>query len=165
MAQSKRELSTMYQKLNYLASTLAPNYSDVGFMRGNIHQLTIGGYVYEYPGIIQSLTYTTPDDSTWEIALPTERTSATQDPGTPLIVEDRSVKELAHRIEVSMTFKPINPFLPQTVKNIDGAGSIDERFLSLTAGVKSNSLYNQGTKLANHPTPNNPVERERAKNK
>ena len=161
MAQSKRELSTMYQKLNYLASTLAPNYSDAGFMRGNIHQLTIGGYVYEYPGIIQSLNYTTPDDSTWEIALPTERTSATQDPGTPLIVEDRSVKELAHRIEVSMTFKPINPFLPQTVKNIDGAGSIDERFLSLTAGVKSNSLYNQGTKLANHPTPNNPSERNR----
>lgn len=161
IAQSKRELSTMYQKLNYLASTLAPNYSDAGFMRGNIHQLTIGGYVYEYPGIIQNLTYTTPDDSTWEIALPTERTSATQDPGTPLIVEDRSVKELAHRIEVSMTFKPINPFLPQTVKNIDGAGSIDERFLSLTAGVKSNSLYNQGTKLANHPTPNNPSERNR----
>ena len=161
MAQSKRELSTMYQKLNYLASTLAPNYSDAGFMRGNIHQLTIGGYVYEYPGIIQSLNYTTPDDSTWEIALPTERTSATQDPGTPLIVEDRSVKELAHRIEVSMTFKPIDPFLPQTVKNIDGAGSINERFLSLTAGVKSNSLYDQGTKLANHPTPNNPSERNR----
>lgn len=163
MAQSKRELSTMYQKLNYLASTLTPNYSKAGFMRGNIHQLTIGGYVYEYPGIIQSLTYSTPDDSTWEIALPTERTFATQDPGTPLIVEDRTVKELAHRIEVSMTFKPIDPFLPQTIKNIDGAGSIDERFLSLTAGVKSNSLYNQGTELANHPTPNNPVERARAR--
>ena len=133
----------MYQKLNYLASTLAPNYSDAGFMRGNIHQLTVGGYVYEYPGIITSLTYTTPDDSTWEIAIPSER-SGNADPDTPTVVEDIAVKELAHRIEVSMTFKPIDPFLPQTVKNIDGAGSIEERFLSLTADSgKENSLYNK----------------------
>ena len=148
IAQSKRELSTMYQKLNYLASTLAPNFSDAGFMRGNIHQLTIGGYVYEYPGIIQSLTYATPDDTTWEIAIPSERTG-NLDSDTPLIIEDTDVKELAHRIEVSMTFKPINEFLPQTVKDINGAGSINERFLSLTADSgRENSLYNKGTKNA-----------------
>ncbi len=148
IAQSKRELSTMYQKLNYLASTLAPNFSDAGFMRGNIHQLTIGGYVYEYPGIIQSLTYATPDDSTWEIAIPSVRTG-NLDSDTPLITEDTDVKELAHRIEVSMTFKPINEFLPQTVKDINGAGSINERFLSLTADSgRENSLYNKGTKNA-----------------
>ena len=148
IAQSKRELSTMYQKLNYLASTLAPNFSDAGFMRGNIHQLTIGGYVYEYPGIIQSLTYITPDDSTWEIAIPSERTG-NLDSDTSLITEDTDVKELAHRIEVSMTFKPINEFLPQTVKDINGAGSINERFLSLTADSgKENSLYNKGTENA-----------------
>ena len=148
IAQSKRELSTMYQKLNYLASTLAPNFSDAGFMRGNIHQLTIGGYVYEYPGIIQSLTYTTPDDSTWEIAIPSERTGNI-DSSTPSITEDTDVKELAHRIEVSMTFKPINEFLPQTIKDINGAGSINERFLSLTADSgRENSLYNKGTENA-----------------
>ena len=144
-AQSREELSIMYQKLNYLASTLAPNYSDAGFMRGNIHQLTIGGYVYEYPGIIKSLTYTTPDDSTWEIAIPSERTEGNQDKDTPLITEDINVKELAHRIEVQMSFTPINPFLPQVVKNINGAGSINERFLSLTADSgNANSLYNKG---------------------
>ena len=91
-------------------------------MRGNIHQLTIGGYVYEYPGIITSLTYTTPDDSTWEIAIPSKATTTNQDPGTSAINEDVSIKELAHRIEVQMTFIPINDFLPQTVKNIKGAG-------------------------------------------
>ena len=156
-AQSKPELTTMYQKLNYLASSLAPNYSDAGFMRGNIHQLTIGGYVYEYPGIITSLTYTTPDDSTWEIAIPSERTVANQDAGTSQITEDTGVKELAHRIEVQMNFTPINNFLPQIVKDINGAGNIDERFLSLTADSgKTNSLYNNGTKLSIHPTPNNP---------
>jgi len=144
VAQSREELSIMYQKLNYLASTLAPNYSDAGFMRGNIHQLTVGGYVYEYPGIITSLTFTTPDDSTWEIAIPSER-SGNADPDTPTVVEDIAVKELAHRIEVSMTFKPINPFLPQTVKDVNGTGSINERFLSLTADSgKENSLYNKG---------------------
>ena len=159
-AQSKPELTTMYQKLNYLASSLAPDYSDAGFMRGNIHQLTIGGYVYEYPGIITSLTYKTPDDSTWEIAIPSKRARINEDAGNSSITEDTGVKELAHRIEVSMNFTPINDFLPQTVKDIDGAGSINERFLSLTADTgKTNSLYNNGTKRSIHPKPNNPVER------
>ena len=151
----------MYQKLNYLPSTLAPDFSDAGFMRGNIHQLTIGGYVYEYPGVITSLTYTTPDDSTWEIAIPSKRTQDNQDPGTPEITEDINIKELAHRIEVQMTFRPISNFLPQTVKDINGAGSINERFLSLTADTgKTNSLYDNGTKLAIHPTPNNPTKKQ-----
>lgn len=163
-AQSKPELSTMYQKLNYLASTLAPNFGEAGFMRGNIHQLTIGGYVYEYPGIITSLTYTTPDDSTWEIAVPIERTAENQDPDTPGIAEDVNIKELAHRIEVQMTFKPINDFLPQTVKDINGAGSINERFLSLTSDSgKTNSLYNKGTALAIHPTLSDPIEEKAAR--
>lgn len=144
-AQSKQELSIMYQKLNYLASTLAPNYSDPGFIRGNIHKLTVGGYVYEYPGIITSLNFDIPDNSPWEIAIPTKRSSQNQDEGTPQITEDINVKELPHMIKVKMEFKPINEFLPQTIKDINGAGSIEERFLSLTADSgKTNSLYNKG---------------------
>jgi hypothetical protein len=127
MAQSKNELATQYQKLNYLASTLAPNYSDAGFMRGNIHQLTIGGYVYEYPGIIESLDFTIPDDSPWEIGI---STSGGFDP---------TVKELPHRIEVAMSFKPIDKFLPQTQKNISGIGKVKERFLSLENGEKGDN--------------------------
>ena len=46
-AQSKQELIPMYKKLNFLASTLAPDYSPNGYMRGNLIQLTIGGYLYE----------------------------------------------------------------------------------------------------------------------
>lgn len=127
MAQSKNELATQYQKLNYLASTLAPNYSAAGFMRGNIHQLTIGGYVYEYPGIIESLDFTIPDDSPWEIGI---STSGGFDP---------TVKELPHRIEVAMSFKPIDKFLPQTQKNISGIGKVKERFLSLENGEKGDN--------------------------
>lgn len=137
MAQSKNELATQYQKLNYLASTLAPNYSAAGFMRGNIHQLTIGGYVYEYPGIIESLDFTIPDDSPWEIGI---GASGGFDP---------SVKELPHRIEVAMSFKPIDKFLPQTQKNISGTGKVEERFLSLEnaeSGDNGNLYIQAGNK-------------------
>lgn len=144
-AQSKEELSIMYQKLNYLASTLAPNYSAAGFMRGNIHRLTIGGYVYEYPGIIESLDFTIPDDSPWEIGIPVEGGSF-----------DSSVKELPHRIEVAMSFKPIDKFIPQTIgsgldsksnpEGINGGGKIKQRFLSLQDAFDNNvnDLYNDG---------------------
>jgi hypothetical protein len=144
MAQSKEELSIMYQKLNYLASTLAPNYSAAGFMRGNIHRLTIGGYVYEYPGIIESLDFTIPDDTTWEIGIPVDPQQVSNTSGN--VSSDSSVKELPHRIEVAMSFKPIDKFLPQTVKDINGAGTIQERFLSLQDAFKDNvnDLYNDG---------------------
>ena len=136
-AQSKEELSVMYQKLNYLQSTLAPNYSAAGYMRGNIHQLTIGGYLYETPGVITSLNYTIPQDSTWEIGI--------NDAGG----FDPSVKELAHRIEVAVGFKPIHNFLPETIKSqdINEAGGIKPRFISLASGTgneTSDNLYARG---------------------
>lgn len=138
-AQSKEELSIMYQKLNYLQSVMAPNYSDAGYMRGNLVQLTIGGYVYEMPGVITSIGYTIPEDSTWEIGINTEGGF------------DNSVKELAHRVEVNVTFKPIHNFLPETIKPnlINSAGNIKQRFLSLAKANPSDgtNLYSQGTSL------------------
>ena len=100
-AQSKAELIPMYKKLNYLASTLAPDYNAAGFMRGNIVRLTMGGYLYEQPGIIKSLNYTVPMESTWEIAI-------NDDGGS-----DNSVKELPHMIKVTgLQFTPIQKFIP-----------------------------------------------------
>jgi hypothetical protein len=136
VAQSKGELSIMYQKLNYLQSTLAPNFSDAGYMRGNIHQLTVGGYFYEQPGVLTSLSYTMPDDSTWEIGIDTEG-------GV-----DNSVSELPHRINVSIGFKPIHNFLPQTIgspfdssnpNGILGKEDIKQKFIALQN--TSGSLY------------------------
>ena len=37
---SKAELIPQYQKLNFLASSLAPNYSKAGYMQGNLAYLT-----------------------------------------------------------------------------------------------------------------------------
>ena len=100
-AQSKQELIPMYKKLNYLASTTAPDYSPQGYMRGNIVQLTVGGYVYEQPGIITSLTYDIQDDSPWEIGIDTNG-------GV-----DDSVKQMPHIIRVSsFNFIPIQNFIP-----------------------------------------------------
>ena len=105
-AQSKPELIPMYNKLNYLASTLAPDYSDSGFMMGNIIQLTVGNYVRRQHGFISSLTYDVPQESPWEIAIKSDWEEF-GDRG------DSTVKELPHVIKASITFTPIHNFLPQ----------------------------------------------------
>lgn len=144
-AQSKPELAIMYQKLNYLMSSLSPDYSKGGYMRGNLVQMTVGGYLYEVPGIIQSLTYTIPNESPWEIGITSDGSF------------DSSVKELPLVVEASLQFKPIYNFLPQIVgssysksnnpEGIFGGGSIDQRFISLEdAGKNINNLYNDGIK-------------------
>ena len=129
-AQSKAELIPMYRKLNYLASTLAPDYTKAGFMRGNLIRLTLGGYLYEQPGFITSLTYSIPEESPWEIGID-------EDGGS-----DNSVKELPHMIKVTgLAFTPIHTFLPQK-PNSDtlstGANgkykSIPEKYIALSAG-------------------------------
>jgi len=139
VAQSIQELSIMYQKLNYLKSTLAPDYSDSGYMRGNIHQLTMGGYLYEVPGIIESLTYTIPTDTTWEIGIPSNDQEIEAEGG--ITFRNPEVKELPHRIEASLTFRPIYRFLPRTVTDINGGGNIKERFISLEDNLGNNNLY------------------------
>ena len=159
VAQSRPELSIMYQKLNYLQSTLTPNFSKQGFMRGNLHQLTIGGYFFEQPGIITALSYTMPEDSTWEIAIPASSQNTSNVGG--INYRDEGVKELAHRIDVSVTFKPIHVFLPQTIgsafsvgenpKGIYGFSAIKQRYIALanseTDSVSKN-LYSLGAPYA-----------------
>lgn len=151
-AQSKPELSIMYQKLNYLQSTLAPNFSTNGFMRGNIHQLTIGGYFYEQPGVITSLNYTMPSESPWEIGIPSTDSSTTSVGG--IKYRDPAVKELTHIINVSVSFKPIQRFLPQTVgspfdttnpNGIFGKQAINQKFIQLAnGGGTDQNLYDLG---------------------
>ncbi len=113
-AQSKAELIPMYKKLNYLATSLAPDYSSGGFMRGSLARLTVGGYLYNQLGIIKGITYTIPNESTWEIGI-------NQEGGN-----DESVKELAHMIKVSgFTFIPIQDDVPQKGRT---------KFIELTNG-------------------------------
>lgn len=101
--QSRDEMAATYQKLTYLASTLAPDYSgEGGYMKGNITKLTIGSYFYRIPGFITSLTYTVPEDSSWEIAFdsPEQGTEIDQ-------------MEVPRHFNVSLNFTPIHDFAPQ----------------------------------------------------
>jgi hypothetical protein len=143
-AQSKQELIPMYKKLNYLASSLTPDYGPSadgsGYMRGNLVQLTVGGYLYEQPGIITSLTYDIQEDTPWEIGVSAE----------PLFPEDASVKELPHIIRVTgFSFIPIQTFLPRLQVNgfgsnqtTSGSGFVnsygDQRYIALSNGATEN---------------------------
>jgi|688.fasta_scaffold24376_5 hypothetical protein len=155
-AQSKEELIPMYQKLNFLASNLMPDYSDQGYMRGALVRLTVGGYLYSQPGFITALTYDIPQEATYEIGIDDDGES------------DNSVKELPHMIKVStFTFTPIHNFVPRKqintyggkdrlvatlvdeetkketpyyAKNVTTFG--DQRFIALAAGAgKKNNNY------------------------
>ena len=117
----------MYKKLNYLASTLAPDYTNAGFMRGNLVRLTLGGYLYEQPGFITSLTYDIPQETPWEIAINAEGGG------------DSSVKELPHMIKVSnLAFVPIHRFLPQKPNN---ANNPQEKYIALANALGSQGNY------------------------
>ncbi len=104
MAQSKQEMKPLWQKLNYLNSTLQPDYSDDGYMRGNITRLTIGEYLYRTPGIIKSLNFSVKDQYAWEIKLDEPESGA-----------DADMMELPHGIDVSVSFTPLFDQLPRTI--------------------------------------------------
>jgi hypothetical protein len=105
-AQSKEELIPMYQKLNFLASSLTPDYSANGYMRGNLAVLTVGGYMFEQPGIITNINYSVPTESPWEIGI------------SDAAGFDHTVKEMPHIIRVTgFSFIPIHEFVPSLQEN------------------------------------------------
>lgn len=90
-ARDKDYLIKMYDNLNKLASSMTPEYSSNGFMKGNLFKLTIGKYIEDLPGIIISLNFTPSLESNWDIEENTQ---------------------LPHLIDVSISFKPIHNYLP-----------------------------------------------------
>jgi len=99
--QSRAEMRSIYQKLNLLAASLAPDYSN-GYMKGNLIRLTIGDYLYIVPEFISSLTYTIPEESAWEIAL-----------NSPESGGDFGLMETPKYFDVSVSFTAIHDFAPQ----------------------------------------------------
>ena len=143
-AQSKQELIPMYQKLNYLASTLAPDYKGNGFMKGNLAELTVGGYFHNQPGIITSMNLSIADDTPYEIAI------------NDLGDQDKTVAELPMIVRVdNFNFIPIHNFRPALQENTygeengDGTGDVtvfgDERFIGLNGDGMDESLYGKTT--------------------
>lgn len=125
-AQSVQEMEKMYQKLNYLASTLHPDYNSGGFMRGTIHQLTIGEWCYRTPGIITSMNITVEDNYPWEIKMKQPEVKNEDNTRTAVAIvtgqippksdianNDRGQMELPQILKIQMSFKPIMNRLPQ----------------------------------------------------
>jgi hypothetical protein len=154
-AQSKQELMPMYQKLNYLASVCAPDYSSEGYMRGNLIELTVGGYLYNQVGIMTGIDYGVPTESPWEIAI---NDSSIPGAGFEKNRSDNSVKEMPFIINVSgFNFIPIHNFVPNIQKNIfeeinqegpNASGDLTtfgpERYISLSNGRTQNYNVNGG---------------------
>jgi hypothetical protein len=108
VAQSQGEMNGMYQKLNYLASSLAPYYTKQGYMAGNLVKLTVGNYIYEQVGFISSITYDIPEESSWELSLT---------PGIKVAKNEANPDELPFMIKVTgFKFTPIHKFRPEINK-------------------------------------------------
>ena len=103
-AHSPAEMAPLYQKLNYLMSAFAPDYSSANKMRGNIGYLTVGDYIYQQPGVFTDIKLSGMLDTHWEIAL-----------NEPERGSDQNQYEIPKHIKVNLSFKPIHNFLPRRV--------------------------------------------------
>jgi hypothetical protein len=117
---SKYEQQSVYSKLNYLASLMAPDYvttggANQGFMRGNLVRITLGDYLINVPGIIQCITYTQNDEAGWDIARNSDGV-LTRSGSADFNATDTGGWIMPKMIEVSgFSFTPIHDFIPKTV--------------------------------------------------
>jgi hypothetical protein len=161
-AQSKQEMLPLYQKLNYIVSSLYPDYNSDGFMRGNLHKLTIGEYFYRTPGVITSMNITVDDNYPWEIKFtepevdsslnrtanfpnPTLNTDGSDD--FQKSNSDADQMELPQVLNVQVSFKPILNELPSLSKH-RGNFNNDQKgiLISNDVGVQENfinRIYNK----------------------
>lgn len=107
-AQSKQEMMPLYQKLNYLASSLMPDYNSNGFMRGNLHKLTVGEWFYRTPGVLKSMNVSIENDYSWEIKFtePETRTFGAAD--FQKKVDEKQHKNKTNKAEGTLDFQNSN---------------------------------------------------------
>lgn len=134
-AQAVQEMEKLYQKLNYLASTLHPDYQGgTGFMRGTIHKLTIGEYFYRMPGIIKSMNISVDDNYPWEIKMKQPEINKISG-SLGATGDDRGQMEVPQVLNVQMSFTPIYNNLPkrglkEQIITSTGTGSVANNYLS-----------------------------------
>lgn len=89
-ANGESELDRLIEKLNLLAGTTAPTYTEGSYMRGNFTSVTVGNYLQNQTGVINTVDISWNTDYQWDI--------------------DR---ELPMILDVSISFTPIHSFAPQ----------------------------------------------------
>ena len=117
VSRNEKEVGTVYSKLNYLASSLAPTYTPLGYMAGNICKMTVGDYIYEQYGFISSLTYDVPQEASWDIQdkLFTSELGGVENERLPYMIKVNGIK-----------FTPIHNFRPEVAQifTTDDSGNI-----------------------------------------
>lgn len=104
-AATRLEMRPLYEKMIWLASATAPTYASGGqFMRGTITKITVGDYIYEQPGVLNSVNYTWNVEYPWEVAV----TQPEQ------LGQDDFEQELPMVLDCSIDFTPIHTFTPVT---------------------------------------------------
>jgi hypothetical protein len=98
-ALSRSEMIPMWRKLNYLSTYTMPDFIGSARPSGPFMRISIGSLFKNTPGFISSLTYTVPDDATWDIA---EDAKDTPD-----------AKQLPMIVDVAMSFTIVGDFRPQ----------------------------------------------------
>ena len=150
VASSRYEQAFMYDKLNYLASVIGPNYSNVGYMRGNIIKLTVGDYLNDVYGVLTNLTYAIPQESPWDIGR--------KEDGT---LDNTNSLQLPHYIQISnFGFTPIHSFMENSISPtyVDGTNpNTPNGYISMGTKQRGQHITQEGRKLANN---NNKVEKQ-----
>ena len=100
-AQTRAEMKPLYRKLNFLCTTLAPDYSSTGRMRGSFIRMTIGSLLDRVPGFLTSINLSWQKDYPFEIALSEPEGGETK------------MHALPHVLDVSCNFTPIHDFVPR----------------------------------------------------
>ncbi len=131
-ALSAQEMKPMYQKLNYLMGNLMPDYTEDLLMKGPLVRMTVGNWIDGQDGILNSLNYTVPQDSPWEIAI--------NEPAT-----GENILILPHIIEVNMTFTPIGSQTKGV--NLISKKSYDTSHIAQNANEASTNQYITGSIL------------------
>jgi len=124
-ASSIDEMKPLYNKLNLLAGSTAPTYTGKNYMRGTFTALTIGGYLINEPGIIESIALDWNTDYNWHT-----HTHGNESRNSKKIVDD--VKDLPQILDVSVTFNPVHTSAP----------AFGNKFIG-----KKNRLTNNATEL------------------
>ena len=142
--QSRQEQLPLYQKLNYLASLTAPDYSESGFMRGNLIYLTIGDWLVDVPGILKGISLNVPDNSPWEIA----RNSVGS--------VQNDIAQLPFVVEVSgFDFSPIHNFVPQKNSPFIGAPISSNTKNYFVSSTDTTQFEFGGTETSTNPLQSN----------
>lgn len=115
-AHSDQEMAPLYNKLNYLMSTFAPDYNSQLKMRGNIAYLTVGDYIFRQPGVFTDIKLSEFTNSSWETGLNNDGTTNGQ-------------YQVPRMLKVQLSFKPIHTFLPRrNYRNKASSGAVAQPF-------------------------------------